>query len=228
MRENRQPIIHGQTHRAFPSNVIAGNFRRLRYRRNTSNDPSNRNESRVQSHQRMAGRVARTGRDGVFQCGLRASPIRAAGIRHRGLRHLPRATRAAADYAVMFLHRVGDRLRVLRTATRILLEYLWRGGHRAVAGAGVVDRAVRGAHASGHRDAWIETRRVPHAILLDGTRILPQRTLLPEILVAERGVCVRGVVGCALDASGSIWDWVSNRYFRRMRPGYSPRTLPSS
>jgi len=39
---------------------------------------------------------------------------------------------------------------------------------------------------------WARSRRVADSDNLDGRRILPQRTLLPEILVAECRICVAG------------------------------------
>jgi hypothetical protein len=105
------------------------------------------------------------------------------------------AARAVADDATIVLHRAGGRLRLLRATTGMFRAHLWPGGDCIVVGAGVLDCIVLAlAHLALARFGL--KRGALCAISVDRSGVFPQRTLLPEILLVKRGICVGGIVLC--------------------------------
>src|ERR1039458_10539386 len=101
----------------------------------------------------------------------------------------PREARGPAECPPRGLFRAGGGISLLCATSLLSLENFQRGGNCVVARAGVLDRAVRGDCLRQHPALGQSQNRVADSACLDGARILPQRTLLFEIFVAERRVC---------------------------------------
>ena len=126
--------------------------------------------------------LARAGR-GVFSRGLHVPTLSSGGAADFWLRVWPRQTDGSTDRPAGVLFRAGDRLPLLRAATLFLLAHLQRPVAAALAGAGILGRAVCGDCLRLRAALGQSQNRVADSDCLDRPRILPQRTLLLEILV---------------------------------------------
>ena len=133
-------------------------------------------------------------RRGVFSSGLHLHPFsrrRSADFR---LRLCSGPADRPADRPPRVLFRAGDRVSLLRAATVFLLAHVRPGRDCAVAGARILDRAVHGDCLRQHPALGEGRGDVAGSDCLDRAGIFPQRTLLPEIFVAEHRVCPAGAV----------------------------------
>ena len=139
--------------------------------------------------------VARSHRGGVLSRRLHAGPVRAAGPRHRRLRDLSRPTRATADDAAMLFTR---RWRLASRASR---------RNWSVSGASSVPAAIAlwlvlalwiALFVVLTHLALVRLGMKRAALLVPflwtGLEYFRSELYLSEILVAERGVCVCGIV----------------------------------